>query len=445
MASIHRETRSGKVRYRLQFYDKDNRRRSIRLGRINKKDAEAICAKVERLVSASVSGTPLDNDTSRWVAALGDGLAEKLVRVGLISERRSATLGGFVDRYIEGRTDARPSTLANFRAVRNNLVRHFGDDRDLRSISAGDADDWQQRLVQAGYAQATIAKLVRRAKQLFRIVLRKGLVESNPFADLKAGSERNESRLEFVDRETIEQVIDAAPDAQWRLIIALARYGGIRTPSETLRLKWSDVDWEHNRFTVPSPKTERHGKAYRVVPLFAELRPYLEEAFDEAAERSEYVITRYRGSNANLRTQLLRIIRKAGVEPWARVFQNLRASRETELANQFPLHVVTGWLGNTPRVADRHYLQTLDEHFRQAVVGEGRESGATGGAMVVQKPVPQAAAYNRKDSHEESEAIENTEVMQPAAKQCDCVQSDQTPPVGLEPTTSRLTAGCSTN
>ena len=42
----------------------------------------------------------------------------------------------------------------------------------------------------------------------------------------------------------------------------------------------------------------------------------------------------------NLRTQLMRILRRAGVATWPKLFHNLRASRETELAATFPLHVV---------------------------------------------------------------------------------------------------------
>ena len=75
------------------------------------------------------------------------------------------------------------------------------------------------------------------------------------------------------------------------------------------------------------------------------------------------------------------IIKRAGVSPWPKIFQNLRASRETELANQFPLHVVTEWLGNTPSVATKHYLQVTDAHYEEAVkVGAGL-MGATLGAV----------------------------------------------------------------
>ena len=64
--------------------------------------------------------------------------------------------------------------------------------------------------------------------------------------------------------------------------------------------------------------------------MFPELRPYLEEAFDEAAPGTRYVINRYRSTNANLRTQLIRIIKRAGLVPWEKPFQNLRSTREKE-------------------------------------------------------------------------------------------------------------------
>ena len=58
---------------------------------------------------------------------------------------------------------------------------------------------------------------------------------------------------------------------------------------------------------------------------------------------------------------------EAGVSPWPRLFQNLRASRETELADRFPSHVVAGWIGHSMRVAEEHYLQITPEHLRIAL------------------------------------------------------------------------------
>jgi hypothetical protein len=67
-------------------------------------------------------------------------------------------------------------------------------------------------------------------------------------------------------------------------------------------------------------------------PHFPELRPYLEDVRELAPDDAVHVITRYRDPVQNLRTQLLRIVKRARVQPWPRLFQNLRSSRETELA-----------------------------------------------------------------------------------------------------------------
>jgi hypothetical protein len=72
----------------------------------------------------------------------------------------------------------------------------------------------------------------------------------------------------------------------------------------------------------------------------------------------------------NLRTQLLRILEKAKVKPWPKLFQNLRSSRETELLKQFPVHVVCAWLGNTPKIAMKHYLQVTKEDYKKAAGDE---------------------------------------------------------------------------
>ncbi|MBN1359725.1 MAG: hypothetical protein JW993_03990 [Sedimentisphaerales bacterium] len=129
---------------------------------------------------------------------------------------------------------------------------------------------------------------------------------------------------------------------------------------------------------VRSPKTEHHaGGESRFVPVFPELRPYLIQVFEEAEPGAVHCITRYRRRTLNLRTQFLRILAKAGVKPWPKLFQNLRATRETELVEHWPEHVACAWLGNTRLVARKHYLQLTKEHFEQAAQNAAHlEAGA---------------------------------------------------------------------
>ena len=70
--------------------------------------------------------------------------------------------------------------------------------------------------------------------------------------------------------------------------------------------------------------------------------------------------------NSNLRTEMTRLLRRAGVSGWPRLFHSMRASRQTELQREFPLHVVCSWLGNSPRIAQQSYLLVTEDDFAKA-------------------------------------------------------------------------------
>jgi len=358
-------------RKRIQFVAGDGARRTIRLGKASVRQAESIKVRLEQLILASTGATGVvDDETIKWLGGLDDGMYGKLAAVGLVGRRESTRLGAFLHDYVKGRIDIKPQTAVVLSHTMRNLIAHFGPDKALREIAEGDADGFRMYLISEGLSEATVRRRTGISKQFFKAAMRRKLVSSNPFADLPSASKANNQRQYFVTRPDAQKVLDACPDSQWRLIFALARFGGLRCPSEILTLKWSDVDWANNRVLVHSPKTERHaGHESRQIPLFPELRPHLMEVFEQAEAGSEYVITRYRLNNMNLRTQFGRILRKAGLKPWPRLFQNLRSTRETELCEGWPEHVVCGWIGNTKTVAREHYLQITDEHFERAVMG----------------------------------------------------------------------------
>jgi hypothetical protein len=125
-----------------------------------------------------------------------------------------------------------------------------------------------------------------------------------------------------------------------------------------------------------------------------ELQPYLDAVWDEAEEKTEFVITRWRDTESNLRTRLHSIIRAAGLEPWPKAFVALRSTRRTELEESFASHVVNAWLGPGQRVAERHYLQVTDEHFAKAI-GKAQH--------MPQQQAPQHGGTGRQDEEQECE------------------------------------------
>lgn len=371
MASIVK--RSGSNSRSIQFYESDGSCKLIRLGKVPQRAAEVVKIKVEALIAAKLTGGSLDDETSRWLRDRDDVIYEKLVRVGLVPPRtlpaEQLTLAQFIDQFIETRKKGSNAkgTITNLGQTRRLLIEFFGISQVLRTITPRKCDEWRIFLESKGHATATISRHVKRAREFLRAALRDKLITENPMADVKTGSQVNKNREYYITRAEIERIIAACPDAEWRLIVALGRYGGLRTPSETFALEWKKIDWEARKMRVKSPKTACHeGKEWRDVPIFPELRPHLEAVRKEADPEAVYVINRHRVGSRNLRTPLEKIMKRAGVASWPRLFQNMRSSRETELAQKYPLHVVTAWIGNSALVATQHYLQVTEEDFAKA-------------------------------------------------------------------------------
>jgi integrase len=421
-------------RRRILFVAPGGERKTIRLGKVSGRAAESFKYRVEQLLECQLLKRPMAADLAQWISDLDDSLARKLAGVGLIPNQEPpplTTLEPFLTEYIAGRSDVKRGTREHLERAKHDLIRYFGAERALTAITPGDADDFRLHLL-SRLADNTVRRRCGRAKQFFRAALRKRLISENPFGDMKGCCvQANRNRDYFISREEADLVIAASPDAEWRLIFALSRFGGLRCPSEHLSLTWADVDWERDRIRVRSPKTEHHdGGDSRLIPIFPELRPHLEQVWEEAAPGTEYVITRYRSANSNLRTQLERIIHKAGLKPWPKLFHNLRATRETELAQSFPLHVVCAWIGNSKAIAAKHYLQVTDDHFRAATE---QPSPAGAAPQVAQNPAQQAHARDRTDSQGETADCEKPRSLRGIATRYDSTQLLETPPVGLEP------------
>ena len=229
MASIAKDPNGRK---RILFVNGDGERKAIRLGKMSLPDAREVKSKVEAILSATVSRSAFDNPTAAWVADIPDSLAAKLAQVGLIpkrGQRKAGTLESFVEAYIVRRTDdVSPHTQRIWRQTKRNLVVFFGADKPLSEITRGDATDWRLSLVSRGLADASVRKHCGFAKHFLAQALDHELIQGNPFAKLVSSPVGNESRQYFVSRDAMAKVLDEAPDAEWRLIIALSRFGGLR-------------------------------------------------------------------------------------------------------------------------------------------------------------------------------------------------------------------------
>lgn len=347
---------------RVQFIAADGKRKAVRLGPVSERIADRVKAHIETIADCQRFALPIDTGTAAWLADIGDDFHARLAAVGLVQPRRRATLKQFLAEYIAGRADIAANTRRNMNTVRKRLEHHFGDVQ-MDAVTADLATAFASALSRPGFsrphapplAKATIGRDVKMARQFFAAALEQRLVDANPFADVPIYPQVNPDRNHFIDRETIGRVMAATDNPRWHALIALSRYGGLRCPSEVVNLRWADVDFKRKRFVVRTHKT-----VCRTVPLFPELRDVL-EPMDRAGE---LIVA---GTPNGFHNRFTRLIERAGVEPWPRLFHNMRASRETELAAEYPLHVCAAWLGNSAMIAHKHYVTVREEDFRRAV------------------------------------------------------------------------------
>ncbi len=90
--------------------------------------------------------------------------------------------------------------------------------RNLLVLTGGDADDLRRR--------------IGRAKKLFHAAVRTELIDRNAFAGQKTQVRGSPDKAPFVTREETARVLAACPDTQWRLMVALARFGGASSGTE---------------------------------------------------------------------------------------------------------------------------------------------------------------------------------------------------------------------
>lgn len=352
----------------------DGRRGSISIPRCSQRIALKVCTRIDELIDcASVNEQP-PAELRVWLDGISDQLHASLARCGLVRNRVTRTLSAFLDEEIDDHT-LKASSRTRKRIARNRLVEYFGHDKPIREITREDALAWHRWMLEdKGYADNTVARDVGFAREFMKSAIGADLIAENPFDGLSSAIRSNQDRMHFVDRETFTRVMDAMEDEIGRALFVAARIGGLRIPSEIRGMRWSDVMFDRDRVRVLSPKTEHKGRGMRFVPLFPELRAAFEDLGpgpgDELvfAQLSPFYHKIIRGI-------LLAAIERAGLDPWPKLFTNLRSSRLTE-CRDLPEHLLSAWFGNSQAIRQLYYMQTRDEDYARAAFRDGAESGA---------------------------------------------------------------------
>lgn len=357
------------------FFSYAGKRHTVRLGAVEPDAAAEFQRKLERAIKTRTLGLELDPEIRAWIASLSDQHHANLAKAGLTGERGARTLGELRDSFRNHlkQEGAKPRTIANVNVVLRNLIDHFDADQTLGSLTAEHAAEFRSELRDAGrvgggeLARTTVSRRVRRAREIFEFATDRGWIAANPFSKQRKWSEVNSARDHYVTPEDTAKLMGAAPCDEWRLLVALTRYAGVRCPSEVHELRWAWFNWSEGVFRVFAPKTEHHeGRAWRQVPIFEEIGPHLDALRKHALVGQTHVFPNCQSSGSALTGKLRRICGAAEVEPWPKAWVNMRASSERDMLLNHPIDDCAAWLGHSPETALKHYNRVAKDQRTRA-------------------------------------------------------------------------------
>jgi integrase len=286
----------------------------------------------------------------------------------LIAVTKLRTCQELWDTCLKHKTNVKGSTITNYRDCQRIFFKTFSPAEPIENITTEALLDWKTAML-GDHKEASIAGRVKVAKMIFNWAVEMEWLTKNPMQKISNGSFVNQENDRTISMEEYAKLLEACPNQEWRTIIALARIGGLRCPSELMRLRWTDINWEQNRFLIRASKTERYERhRERIVPLFPALRSELDRHFfflDETDE-NEFVIESFQRTSWRLFIPFQKIAHRAGLGTIDMPFRNMRRSRSNEVEREFGTIKESLWIGHSAKVKQDHYFRLTDEDFSSA-------------------------------------------------------------------------------
>ena len=362
----------------------NKQRCKLTLGKIPKSDAIRFAENLEYLKTSKRHRSAIPPELDSWIQSLPNRHAEQLGELGLIGESDfELTVQQTINKFLEDfdqRQDAADSTKKQIRNAlkrfpprllkkliadiepkkhhhRTNAKAVFSSETKalMRSV-----ESWQRN----HYSKSTWSTSNKKIRQVGHWAVENGICNYNPFSLLPVPSDANKERNVYVESVWVLDAMDMCHDPDTRLVLALGRFCGIRTPSEARTLKPADIDFEKSQIRIFDSKK----KIYRKMPLFNRVREELERHRNDCGGWDRYVLTaRFRRTDdANNYNLIKEAIARTQWPQWDKIRQNLRASCENDLLKQFDERLVIEWIGHTITTSRKHYQKQTDADYVEA-------------------------------------------------------------------------------
>ena len=173
--------------------------------------------------------------------------------------------------------DSSKATMARYKSHTSAFLAWLGDERrhkPMESVTPAHVRQWRESLQDAGRAGKTVLSYVKDLGAIYRAAMREGVVSFNPCgtAITDIDTSDSHSRTNFQDAE-FEAILAAAPSEEWRGMILVAAFTGLRL-RDAASLSWESVDLASKKISL-IPRKGRKGKRMVHIPIHPDLLAYL--------------------------------------------------------------------------------------------------------------------------------------------------------------------------
>jgi|GEM_PF-2927484 len=184
--------------YIIQLGESEDARRSkISVGRMSRKQAESLAAKIANLIRCRQTGDKMTKDLQDWLDGLPDGLRKRFEHLGLISPTpsRKWTVEAWVTHFIETSTKPDSDNRRKIANVGERLRLFFGKDliASVNTFQCRRFRDYLKEKVELG--ENTIRRHIGICRQIFNGAIDAGLILKNPFLGQPVTVQPNPSRF----------------------------------------------------------------------------------------------------------------------------------------------------------------------------------------------------------------------------------------------------------
>ena len=221
-------------------------------------------------------------------------------------------------------------------------------------------------------AESTLYKEKKNVKQFFKYCFDNKIIDENPLANwkIKLSKQAKAAKKDFIEIEDFKEILRyfRPEELQQKVLFAYYRLMGARKMEPT-KDYWEDVNWSERTIDRWNNKSQSKIDQCPIPPfLFEMLLEWREQVKAKGGKANgpifPWLNERQGDREALVHNYFVDRIRRAGVEPWAELFNSLRASRSREI-RRMPNGVLLEekWLGHTSMIARESYDDILKTDF----------------------------------------------------------------------------------